>query len=473
MATEQKIRQPLATLHEWVKNPRSITKSGFGRLEYQILRLGQYKPFLVTDDGTVLGGNMRIKVHTILAGLPVDKLRRKMEDIRKREVTLKEAQGFLTELQNPWVSVVAPKDDNARWEYALSDNDRAGFYDQDLLANELPNIQLDDPAQFTVDFNEPMGLDRLVLAGDEEHKGQLEKKFLVPPFSILDTRREYWQQRKKHWVELMNEKGESRDDKLGLKSLQSVKFDKDMPTVSILDAVLAEISVRWFCPPGGKIVDPFAGDTVFGYVATYLEHPFTGIELRQEQCDLNTKRCSKLATYICDDGQNIAKHVPANSVDMVFSCPPYFDLEKYSDLPNDASNQKDYYEGYLPIIQNAFLSAIEALKTDRFAVIVVSDVRDKKGFYRGLPWDIKDIFVNAGMQLYNEAVLINSVGTAAIRAAAAFGNRKLTRVHQNVLVFYKGDPAHIKANYPDLELSADDMAEFKETEASNEAADNV
>lgn len=472
MATELKIRQALSTLHEWAKNPRSITKSGFGRLEYQILRLGQYKPFLVTGDGTVLGGNMRIKVHTELAGLPVDKLRRKMEDVRKREVTLKEAQEFLTQLQNPWVSIVAPKDDNQRWEYALSDNDRAGFYDQDLLANELPNIQLDDPAQFTVDFNEPMGLDRLVLAGDEEHKGQLEKKFIVPPFSILDTRREYWQQRKKHWVELINDKGESRDDKLGLTSLQSVKFNKDLPTVSILDAVLAEIAVRWFCPLGGKIVDPFAGDTVFGFVATYLEHPFTGIELRQEQCDLNRKRTTKLATYICDDGQNVAKHVPANSVDMVFSCPPYFDLEKYSDLPNDASNQKNFAD-YLQIVNNALSGACAALKEDRFAVIVISDVRDKAGFYRKLPLEIEKIMQVNRLQLYNEAILVNSVGTAAIRAAAAFGNRKLTRVHQNVLVFYKGDPAHIKANYPDLELEADDMAEFKETEASNEAANSV
>ena len=100
---------------------------------------------------------------------------------------------------------------------------------------------------------------------------------------------------------------------------------------------------------------------------------------------------------------------------MLFSCPPYFDLEKYSDLPNDASNQASYEE-YLDIMQNALVGGIQSLKTDRFAVIVISDVRDRKGAYRTLPWDIVDIMVNAGMCLYNEAVLVNSVGTAAIRA---------------------------------------------------------
>ncbi|MEA3346932.1 MAG: hypothetical protein U9Q21_02445 [Candidatus Auribacterota bacterium] len=58
---------------------------------------------------------------------------------------------------------------------------------------------------------------------------------------------------------------------------------------------------------------------------------------------------------------------------------------------------------------------------------------------------------HAGCQLYNDIVLINSVGTAAIRAGKNMHNRKITRVHQSVLVFYKGDIKKIKDNFPAID----------------------
>jgi hypothetical protein len=63
-------------------------------------------------------------------------------------------------------------------------------------------------------------------------------------------------------------------------------------------------------------------------------------------------------------------------------------------------------------------------------------------------------FWNCGVILYNEMVLLNSVGNAGMRASKTFnGGRKVVKVHQNVLVFYKGNPQNIKKNYPELDLS--------------------
>jgi len=100
-------------LQEWDKNPRSITTKDFERLKKQIHELGQYKPILITVDGIVLGGNMRLKAY--------------------RDLGVKKI----------WVSVVKPKDENEMLKYALSDNDRAGYYDADLLSNLIPNYELD------------------------------------------------------------------------------------------------------------------------------------------------------------------------------------------------------------------------------------------------------------------------------------------------------------------------------------------
>lgn len=48
------------------------------------------------------------------------------------------------------------------------------------------------------------------------------------------------------------------------------------------------------------------------------------------------------------------------------------------------------------------------------------------------------------------------VGAAMIRAPKAFNSsRKCTKVHQNVLCFYKGDISKIKENYKELDLNND------------------
>jgi hypothetical protein len=49
-------------------------------------------------------------------------------------------------------------------------------------------------------------------------------------------------------------------------------------------------------------------------------------------------------------------------------------------------------------------------------------------------------FEECGARLYNEAILVTSVGSACMRVSKQFSaGRKLAKVHQNVLVFCKGD----------------------------------
>lgn len=82
------------------------------------------------------------------------------------------------------------------------------------------------------------------------------------------------------------------------------------------------------------------------------------------------------------------------------------------------------------------------LKNNRFAVIVVGDVRDKEGNYRDFIGLTKEAYKEAGLKLYNEIILLNVVGTAAIRANNAMKNRKMVKIHQNILVFIKGNIKH-------------------------------
>ncbi len=345
-----------------------------------------------------------------------------------------------------------PLTEEEKQEVIITDNIADGTWDWEKLTKEWDK-----------ELTAAWGLDWTKCefdTGEEENKQQsvekLQDKFIIPPLSVFDTRQGYWQDRKRLWNNLINDQGESRKGTLGFSSLITKMYGKTgIKNVSILDAALAEIINAWFLPTDQecKTCDPFAGDTVFGFVSAYLGNDFTGIELRQDQVEINNKRVEGMtAKYICDDGQNIAQHLEPESQDLVFSCPPYFDLEKYSDLPNDASNQKDY-QSFLNILDNAFTGAIKCLKNNRFAVVVMSDVRDKKGFYLPICDDITRIFKKNGMQLYNEIILVNVAGTAQIRAAQAMKNRKIVRTHQEVLVFYKGDVSKIKDEFKQVEVA--------------------
>lgn len=211
---------------------------------------------------------------------------------------------------------------------------------------------------------------------------------------------------------------------------------------SIFDPVLCELAYRWFCPPSGKVLDPFAGGSVRGIVAERLGIEYTGIELRPEQVAANEVQaraiCDKSPKWIVGDSRD-ARTLAPGEYDFIFSCPPYADLEVYSEDPRDLSTMP--YEDFVVAYRLIIAEACKMLRPDRFACFVVGDVRDKKGMYRGFPRHTQDAFEDAGLRLYNEAILVTAVGSLPIRAGKQFeSGRKLGKTHQNVLVFVKGDP---------------------------------
>lgn len=219
----------------------------------------------------------------------------------------------------------------------------------------------------------------------------------------------------------------------------------DAPTASgtsIFDPVLCEIAYRWFCPPGGAILDPFAGGSVRGVVASVLGYAYHGCELRAEQVAANRAQIDICRTpapiWHCADSRNIAAVCDGLSADMVFSCPPYADLEVYSDDPRDLS-QMDYPE-FIEAYRAIIAAACGMLRPDSFACFVVGEVRDKRGNYRNFVGDTVEAFRAAGLHYYNEAILLTAVGSLPVRVGKQFvAGRKLGKTHQNVLVFVKGD----------------------------------
>jgi hypothetical protein len=284
------------------------------------------------------------------------------------------------------------------------------------------------------------------------------QRFGFTPFSVLDSRRGEWQERKRAWMATGIKSEIGRSDSLLSKGEKIPQSDFSPSGIippceyaggnafsgagtSIFDPCLAEAAYRWFCPVGGQVVDPFAGGSVRGIVAGALGLPYWGCDLRSEQVAANVHQADEISTvvrpaWVCGDSLDQVSSAP--DADFIFSCPPYGDLEVYSDDPADLSNMEwhTFIAAYRRIIQRS----LERLKDDRFACFVVGDFRDKTGFYRSFIGETIRAFDECGAGFYNEAIYISPAGSGLLRVTKQFtAGRKLVKIHQNMLVFCKGN----------------------------------
>ena len=192
---------------------------------------------------------------------------------------------------------------------------------------------------------------------DKKEFYNLRDRYIEPPFSVLDSKNGNWQRRKDNWkkIGIKSEIGRNitgrnnfNDSKLINHSRKKLNFSNEILKInpnSIFDPVLCEIIYTWFCPKDGNIFDPFAGGSVRGIVANYLGYKYTGIELREEQVLSNKDQSLEILSkdnqpnwIVGDSDSEIDKLVENNVYDLLFTCPPYHDLEVYSNNKDDLSN---------------------------------------------------------------------------------------------------------------------------------------
>lgn len=351
--------------------------------------------------------------------------------------------------------------------------DFANRYDIDMM--NMPEINL--PNFDIIDFHD------IFFPGDKDTIGKsLKEDFGIIPFSILDSRTGEWLKRKRQWEELGFNSQETREDvQLIAKSGQSPKvydiknklkkalgrepeWDDILDYArergihifkggSVFDPVLCELLYKWFTNKGDNILDPFSGGSVRGIVAAYMERKYHGIDLRDDQIVANKLQSDNLnldIQWYTGDSNVVLDNMDVEA-DFVFSCPPYHDLEHYSDDPNDLSNMD--YESFVNVYRSIISKSVYRLKENCFACFVVGDIRDKNGFYRNFVSETISAFEDAGMYLYNEMILINQIGSMAIRLRKQFNvGRKCGKIHQNVLIFYKGNPLEIRKKFNEIKF---------------------
>lgn len=206
---------------------------------------------------------------------------------------------------------------------------------------------------------------------------------------------------------------------------------------SIFNPHLANMIISAYCPIKANIFDPFGGGGTRGFVSALMHHNYFGIELRQEEVDRIKQRQKELGLnfdIVCGDSQNYP--VEKEKYNFSFTCPPYYNLEIYSEEQNDLSNAETYDE-FLKMLKNTLATTYNALQKDSLAVWVVGVFRDDNGYLIPFNADTIRLAKEVGFKLLDEVIWWGASNAAAQRVGFFAKNRKSVKVHEYILVFKK------------------------------------
>ena len=294
----------------------------------------------------------------------------------------------------------------------------------------------------------------------------LRERYLVPPFSILDSQVGEWLKKRNEWESIIKNRSENIRNLTAKSNTPYInKFDYDPGykglerngNISTFDPFLCEILVKWFSRPDDTIFDPFAGGHVRGAISSILGRNYIGVDVNPIQVDTNKENWEKICDiydnsdfgtpeWVCEDSYDFVRNTHTK-YDMLMTCPPYYNLEIYSDDFRDISTFKTY-EAFLERYSGIIKGAYDVLADDSFAVIVVEEIRRPDGIFYGFVPDTIKAFCDAGFSYYNEMILENRIMSLGVRCPKYFEqSRKVGRHHQNVLVFFKGNSRNIETKF--------------------------
>lgn len=354
MKIEQK---KLSELREYENNPR-INDMAVEPVANSIKEFGFKVPIVATSDGVIIAGHTRYKA--------------------AKQLKMKTVPVIIAD-------ELTPEQVKA---YRLADNKVSELADWDsaLLRDEL--LTLADLGFDMRDFGFSS-----IDTWEKRSVQSLAEKYIVSPFSVVDARRDSWQERKIEW-----------EAQIGLSES--------------IDPALCEILYKWFCPESGTVFAPFVGVEPAEKVAAAL-----GLEYSDREQATEGRRF--------DFGLIIP---PMETIKKM-------DVEKYS--------------AYLKEYRQAINETTGRLKDNAFLVAVVSDLWGPCGYMYDFTGDTKKAALQAGCKLLNDIVFVENAAISADQATKRFNDvRHLTHTSRNILVFVKGDEKNIplaRYNYNESE----------------------
>lgn len=189
------------------------------------------------------------------------------------------------------------------------------------------------------------------------------------------------------------------------RDIEKNKDEKKLKHPAMFPSQLTSRLINIFTKKNEIILDPFMGSGSTILSAYLTGRKGIGIELSKEYINLTKKRISEAQLSLIQKKHElitpeiynknifeIPKIISENSVDLVITSPPYWDIltekrtadgkviRKYGDSEEDLGNIHDY-DMFLEKLKSAFLGVYKILKENKYLIIVVMDIRKKSKFY--------------------------------------------------------------------------------------------
>jgi DNA modification methylase len=208
-----------------------------------------------------------------------------------------------------------------------------------------------------------------------------------------------------------------------------------------------------FTKPGDVVLDPFMGSGSTLVAAKELGRQGIGVEISPQYIALAQKRLSAVAPngeksqIFSEDARALSKVVSDNSIDLVVTSPPYWDVHQqrrtadgktprpYTTSPNDMGNISDYSE-FLKALSTVAQQLLVVLKPSHWCVLIVMDLRKKNKFY---PFHIDciDQWTTEGFQLEDIIIWDRRKEYHNLRPLGYPTTFRVNKIHEYILIFRK------------------------------------
>lgn len=238
--------------------------------------------------------------------------------------------------------------------------------------------------------------------------------------------------------------------------LRKTKSERELKHPAMFPIALAERLIECFTNEQSRVIlDPFAGVGSTLIAAKELGKDAVGIEISPEFAEIAMSRVQSVLPFEgtpdinihVADSRDLAAYVPANSVDLVITSPPYWDilLEKrtadykpsrdYGDTRADLGKIRDYKE-FLLELQRVFVQVYDAMKPKSYCCVVVMDLRKKSHFYP-LHMDISRFLADIGFVLDDIVIWDRGQEYNNLRPLGYPSVFRVNRIHEFILIFQK------------------------------------
>ena len=213
---------------------------------------------------------------------------------------------------------------------------------------------------------------------------------------------------------------------------KKIKSYRKQESNANFDPELAKFILKYYARDSTTVFDSFAGWGERGNAAKILKYVYNGYDISQKAIDYAFK------TYGIKNTLGDSRHTDLedNSMDFSFSCPPYWDLEKYETTDGQLTDIADY-QNFLNELEKVVQEINRVLKDGALVCWVVGDFRRKSKLI-DFSTDVGLLFRNNGFELKDKVIIDNSTNyNVPLHLPNSYEHKFTVKVHEFLLVYKK------------------------------------